>query len=66
MRVGVCGACVRACACACGCGCVWVCVCECVRACVRACVCVTVILKSTGLLCPKTQLYSGYSKFGIR
>ena len=37
-----------------------------VRVCVRACVCVTAVLKSTGLLCPKTQLYSGYSKFVIR
>ena len=46
--------------------CVCVCVCACVRACVRAGVCVKVVLKSTGLLCPKTQLYSGYSKFVIR
>ena len=38
------------------------CVCVCVRVCVR----VTAVLKSTGLLCPKTQLYSGYSKFVIR
>ena len=45
--------------------CVSVCVClsVCVRACVRACVCVTAVIKSSGLLCPKTQLYLGYCKF---